>query len=114
MSTDTTFRPIVIRQPAAERVRVPVIVLYGSDPTSSVVEFALIPEDAEPVLLDWVAGGWGDWNPTGRTADAISPTIGGTGSGAAIEKAHGRWALWIKIDLAPETVVRQPVYVLIC
>ena len=105
---------IQIRQPAAEQVRVPVIVRHGDDPTSFPVEFALISEANQPEAGDWTAGAWGTWNATARTADAITPTIGGTGSGASLSRAHGRWALWLRIQLPSETPVRMPCYVLVC
>lgn len=50
---------------------------------------------------DWIDGSW-----VGTTV-ALTPTLGGTGSGAGRELSAGKWYPWIKIEAAGEVIVRQ-------
>lgn len=74
------------------------------NPTTMTASFALI-SDGEP--SSYVAGEWETDLTTDPDTYYARITIGGTGSGATIEKAVGTYTAWLKVAGATESPVRQ-------
>jgi flavin-dependent dehydrogenase len=74
------------------------------NPTTMVAQFALI-FDGEPSA--YVTGEWETDLTTDPDTYFARITVGGTGSGATIEKAVGNYTAWLKVAGATETPVRQ-------
>jgi hypothetical protein len=73
------------------------------NPTALVVQFQLM-SDGEP--SSWVNGEWETDATTDPDTYYARITVGGTGTGAAIEKAVATYTAWLKIVGATETPVR--------
>jgi len=81
-------------------------VTTDADPTASVIEFAAMDASATGEPSVWVSGSWisGSW--TGAKARALTPTLGGVGSGLPLTEG-GSYRLWVKITSATEVVVKR-------
>lgn len=99
---------------ATEYVRVPFAAQDDGgaliDPTSYVVEFALVPAGAEPEAEDWEAGEWETSNPTtvtlaGRTVTTTHKARILAGPDGDLSTVDGRWRLWMRVEADPEVIV---------
>lgn len=68
------------------------------DPTGDTVQFAFKQNGESPTDLDWVAGSWET-----TSSDYYARAL--VGSGGAIALPVGIYKVWIKIVIAPETLV---------
>lgn len=75
-----------------------------SDPTALVVSFAFVQGDDRPTTF--TAGTWDGAYADGK-ATAVTPTIGTTGSTAAVKLAPGAWDVYVKVADSPEIPVRS-------
>lgn len=82
-----------------ERLVAPVTTDVDFDPETTPVEFAFTQNDDRPIV--WHDGTWLD------TTQALTPTIGGEGSGAAVELAAGNWFPWLAFEFDGERPVRK-------
>jgi hypothetical protein len=62
-------------------------------------EFAFTQDDDRPTV--WHDGSWLD------TANALTPIIGGTGTGATVELEAGTWTPWMAFEFDGERPVRK-------
>lgn len=70
------------------------------DPTSSTVSFAFLPAGTDPTVSDYVSGSWETANDEYLARCLVGP------DGAATLTA-GVYTVWLKIVLAPETIVES-------
>jgi hypothetical protein len=91
----------VLRIPAITKESVLGVVTTPNDPTGTLPQWALVTVDAQPAGPDWVNGSWATAHANGRVT-TWSPTIGGVGSGATMERAAGRWRAWIKFTVGSQ------------
>ena len=76
-----------------------------TDQTGNVINYAFT-DGIEP--SSWTAGSWGStWNATTKKATGVTPTVGGTGSGADVELADGTYDCWVQILGVNEQPVRR-------
>lgn len=76
-----------------------------TDQTGNVIRYAFIAA-GEP--SSWDNGSWsGSWDATTKKATGVTPTVGGTGTGADIELADGRYDCWVQILGGTEQPVRR-------
>lgn len=84
---------------STEYVYVPVSVATGVDPTANLVEMAFVTGSTEPAAEDWNAAEWEPGGPPYR----IQCLVGGQDT----DLADGTYNIWIRIDAAPESIVRR-------
>lgn len=66
------------------------------DRTGNTIEYAFELEGVEPT--SWTAGSWGgSWIGPDIPVVGVTPTVGGTGSGADVELAEGAYIAWVRI-----------------
>lgn len=83
-----------------EVVKWKVPVYTDSNPTLNQMKFAVVATDTEPVTGDFVNGSWsGSFDAVRKRTYALTPSIGGTSSGAGIELgAAGVYDVWAMQD----------------
>jgi len=76
-----------------------------TDQTGSIIRYAFIA-GGEP--SSWTNGSWsGTWDSVTKKATGVTPTVGGTGTGANVELADGRYDCWVQIVGGSEQPVRR-------
>jgi hypothetical protein len=83
------------------------VVKADLDPTDQPPEFAFTTGTDRPST--WVAGSWaGTATQSGTTwtARAVTPLLGGAGSGAEIELEVGKPLPWVRFTVLDELIVR--------
>jgi hypothetical protein len=98
---------MIIQASATEYARVAFVGRVAGqviDPTQHVVELAFVGVNAEPVPGDWNVGDWETDN---------SPPLGSVYYGrvllgpAEVVLPVGTYSVWIKVERAPETIIRR-------
>lgn len=91
---------------SVETVRVPVSATDNTGAlvtlTSDHVQIAFLPQETEPVALDWLEAAWDTDTSTTPTTQLVSHLIG-PGTTAVLTAAI--WVPWVKIFDSPETKV---------
>lgn len=94
--------------PSASVEYLTVDVLAASDPSSATVDFATSADGNEPTT-GWVAGSW-----TGTATALTDGTYRRRARvlfGSTLNPGAGRWLVWVRVNSAPEAVIRQVAYV---
>lgn len=82
-------------------------VVTSADPSASSPYFAVTALTSTDPSANWVAGAWdGSYDASTQRIDALTPTIGTTGSAIEIA-APGSYQLWMRWTIDSETPARR-------
>lgn len=100
---------MILASTATEYVRVPFagkVAGVAVNPTTGSVDLAFVAADliGEPAGGDWKAGTWE--TDTTQTPNLYYGRVL-VGSGGTVTLAAGLYGVWIRVTLAPETIIRQ-------
>lgn len=86
---------LIMSRLTTEYVHVPVARASGADPTGSAVTMCLMPDGQEPFTGDWQSA---DWETTSGVFFARL---------LVTTPAAGLYAMWVRVQLDPEVIVRE-------
>ena len=100
---------LTLASTAVEYVRVPfagTVAGVPVDPSTGTVSIAFVSPTAagEPVAGDWKAATWETDATETPPRYHARVLVGSTGT---VQLAEGTYAVWLKVVLAPETIIRQ-------